>query len=274
MRHTLLLLAPLITACQTLPDLSQREPSIYIPTVHSPQLEHALNLPPNSDLDPAPPAQETQTKPQTEPIFNAHTHIIDQANQAYALRASLIDHASVSIDAQYYIWHNDTTGKQLLQKLRQAAERGVRVRLLLDDNNTNGMDNILTALNAHPNIQIRLFNPFLIRKWRALGYLADFPRVNRRMHNKTLTADNRASIIGGIVLGSLNFVNILFYLKAHRAFSGNPTLVFAGMNMGVIALGALVGAGVFKEKLSALNIAGVLLALAAVGCLFYGVGWF
>ena len=84
----------------------------------------------------------------------------------------------------------------------------------------------------------------------------------------------RASIIGGIVLGSLNFVNILFYLKAHRAFSGNPTLVFAGMNMGVIALGTLVGAGVFKEKLSVLNIAGVLLALAAVGCLFYGVGWF
>ena len=84
----------------------------------------------------------------------------------------------------------------------------------------------------------------------------------------------RADIIGGMVLGSLNFVNILFYLKAHRAFSGNPTLVFAGMNMGVIALGTLVGAGVFKEKLSALNIAGVLLALAAVGCLFYGVGWF
>ena len=84
----------------------------------------------------------------------------------------------------------------------------------------------------------------------------------------------RADIIGGMVLGSLNFVNILFYLKAHRAFSGNPTLVFAGMNMGVIALGALVGAGVFKEKLSALNIAGVVLALAAVGGLFYGVGWF
>nr|WP_314484242.1 phospholipase D family protein [uncultured Kingella sp.] len=200
MRPTLLLL-PLLTACQALPDLSQREPSIYIPTVHSPQLEHALNLPPNSDPNPAPPAQETQTKPQTEPVFNAHTHIIDQASQAYALRASLIDNANVSIDAQYYIWHNDTTGKQLLQKLHQAAERGVRVRLLLDDNNTNGMDSILTALNAHPNIQIRLFNPFLIRKWRALGYLTDFPRVNRRMHNKTLTADNRASIIGGRNIG-------------------------------------------------------------------------
>ena len=204
MRPTLLLLAPLLTACQVLPDLAQREPSIYIPTVHSPQLEHALNLPPNSDPDPAPadlPSNPQQPKPQTEPIFNAHTHIIDQANQAYTLRASLIDHASVSIDAQYYIWHNDTTGKQLLQKLHQAAERGVRVRLLLDDNNTNGTDNILTALNAHPNIQIRLFNPFLIRKWRALGYLADFPRVNRRMHNKTLTADNRASIIGGRNIG-------------------------------------------------------------------------
>jgi len=167
MRPTLLLLAPLITACQTLPDLNQREPSIYIPTVHSPQLERALNLPPNSDPAPANPPPDPKPQQLDEPIFNAHTHIIDQANQAYALRASLIDNASVSIDAQYYIWHNDTTGKQLLQKLHQAAERGVRVRLLLDDNNTNGMDNILTALNRHPNIQIRLFNPFTHRRWRA-----------------------------------------------------------------------------------------------------------
>lgn len=83
-----------------------------------------------------------------------------------------------------------------------------------------------------------------------------------------------ADIVGGMVLGCLNFINILFYLKAHKAFSGNPTLVFAGMNLGVIALGALVGAGMFKEKLSLLNMLGVVLALSAIICLFYGSVWF
>ena len=77
------------------------------------------------------------------------------------------------------------------------------------------------------------------------------------------------SMLAGIVLGVLNFGNILFYVRAHRAFSDNPTLVFAGMNMGVIALGTLVGAWAFREKISRVNAIGVVLAMASIFCLFY-----
>ena len=74
---------------------------------------------------------------------------------------------------------------------------------------------------------------------------------------------------GGLLLGLLNFGNILFYIKAHHAFAGDPTLVFAGMNLGVIVLGTLTGALAFKEKISAVNQAGIVLALAAIYSLFY-----
>lgn len=80
---------------------------------------------------------------------------------------------------------------------------------------------------------------------------------------------NRASLLGGLLLGCLNFGNILFYIRAHQVFSNNPTLVFAGMNLGVITLGTLVGAVVFKERISAVNALGIALALAAIVCLFY-----
>ena len=93
------------------------------------------------------------------------------------------------------------TGNLLFQALRQAADRGVRVRLLLDDNNTSGMDALLAALDAHPNIEVRLFNPFVLRSVRALGYLTDFRRANRRMHNKSFTADNQVAIVGGRNVG-------------------------------------------------------------------------
>ncbi len=77
---------------------------------------------------------------------------------------------------------------------------GVRVRLLLDDNDTYGLDPTLAALDAHPNIEVRLFNPFVIRKPR-IGYVTEFFRVNRRMHNKSFTADNQVTIIGGRNVG-------------------------------------------------------------------------
>ena len=93
----------------------------------------------------------------------------------------------------------------LFQMLQRAAQRGVRVRLLLDDNNTRGMDDVLAALDAEDNIEIRLFNPFPHRKVRALGYLTDFPRLNRRMHNKSLTADNQYTIVGGRNIGDEYF---------------------------------------------------------------------
>ena len=79
----------------------------------------------------------------------------------------------------------------------RAAERGVRVRLLLDDVNTQGMDPIFALLDAQPNIELRLYNPFVGRGSRTLGMLGDFERLNRRMHNKSFTVDNQVSIIGG-----------------------------------------------------------------------------
>ena len=117
----------------------------------------------------------------------------------------LIEHADRSLDIAYYIWHDDVSGKMLFQMLQRAAQRGVRVRLLLDDNNTRGMDDVLAALDAEDNIEIRLFNPFPHRKVRALGYLTDFPRLNRRMHNKSLTADNQYTIVGGRNIGDEYF---------------------------------------------------------------------
>lgn len=92
-----------------------------------------------------------------------------------------------------------------MKALVDAADRGVRVRLLLDDNNTSDLDTLLAAIDAHPRIEVRLFNPFAIRSPRAVGYLTEFPRLNRRMHNKSFTADNQVTIIGGRNVGDEYF---------------------------------------------------------------------
>lgn len=124
---------------------------------------------------------------------------------AFAARALLIEAADRSIDAQYYIWQEDLSGILLLEALQRAADRGVRVRLLLDDNPTFGMDERLAALDAHPNIEVRLFNPFKFRFWRVFEYIADFRRINRRMHNKSFTVDNQVTVIGGRNIGDEYF---------------------------------------------------------------------
>lgn len=124
---------------------------------------------------------------------------------AFTARYILVKAAEKTIDVQYYIWHNDTTGKLLTDALIKAADRGVRVRLLLDDINMAGMDNALLALHDHKNIQVRLFNPFPNRSFRAFDFITDFSRVNRRMHNKSFTVDNQASIVGGRNIGDEYF---------------------------------------------------------------------
>ncbi|EGY51745.1 phospholipase domain protein [Neisseria shayeganii 871] len=124
---------------------------------------------------------------------------------AFLARLALAQSAQYTLDVQYYIWHNDVSGRLLLSSLYQAAERGVRVRLLLDDNNTAGMDGLLAAVNAHPNIEVRLFNPFMQRGFRPLGYLSDFFRLNRRMHNKSFSADGVVTIVGGRNVGDEYF---------------------------------------------------------------------
>lgn len=121
----------------------------------------------------------------------------DEPHDAFAARVLLARVAERSIDAQYFIWHDDAVGLLLWEALLQAAQRGVRVRVLIDDANTAGMDALLATLDAHPNLEIRLYNPFAYRGSRALGYASDFARLNRRMHNKSFTVDNQVSVVGG-----------------------------------------------------------------------------
>jgi cardiolipin synthase C len=126
-------------------------------------------------------------------------------HDAFAARATLAAAAERTLDIQYYIWHDDLSGGLLFEALGRAADRGVRVRLLLDDANTSGMDERLRALDAHPNIEVRLFNPFANRGARLLDLLGDFQRVNRRMHNKAFTADNQVTVVGGRNVGDEYF---------------------------------------------------------------------
>jgi putative cardiolipin synthase len=149
------------------------------------------------------------------------------ARDAFAARAHLADAAERTLDIQYYIWRNDMSGTLLFEALRRAADRGVRVRLLLDDNNTSGLDVTLAALDSHPNIAIKLFNPFMLRRWRTLNFLIDFSRLNRRMHNKTFTADRQVTIVGGRNIGDE-------YFDAHNEI--------AFVDLDVLATGPVVSA--------------------------------
>ena len=132
-------------------------------------------------------------------------HALPEPRDAFAARVLLAAAAEKSLDVQYYIWHRDQVGYLLFEALWQAAERGVRVRLLLDDHNTRGLDPTIAVLDAHPNIEVRLYNPVVQRDARALNFLIDFTRVNRRMHNKSFTADNQVSIVGGRNIGNEYF---------------------------------------------------------------------
>ena len=209
-RLLLFVLTLMLSACQILPDLSRRSVSTHLDLPASPQLQNALL-----------PAESAPASGKFSDIY-----LLDDPHNAFIARAALIQSAQKTLDIQYYIWKNDISGKLMIQMLRQAAQRGVRVRLLLDDNNTPGLDNLLALLNQEPNIEVRLFNPFANRNFRALGYLTDFPRLNRRMHNKTLTADNQATILGGRNIGDEYF---------------NVTTDTGFADLDILAVGPLVG---------------------------------
>ncbi|HET6408071.1 MAG TPA: phospholipase D family protein [Chthoniobacteraceae bacterium] len=128
-------------------------------------------------------------------------HPLADARDALAARLVLADEAEGSLDVQYFIWSKDIVGKVLVERLFRAADRGVRVRLLLDDLGTMPSDSILLAIDSHPNIEVRMFNPVAMRSLRVLGMVADFARINRRMHNKSFTADGQVAIVGGRNIG-------------------------------------------------------------------------
>lgn len=152
-------------------------------------------------------------------------HPLPDPREAFAARALLAGAAEKSIDAQYFLWHGDQVGTLMFEALWRAAGRGVRVRLLIDDVNTAGLDDTVSALDAHPNIEVRLYNPFVLRQARAVNFLGDFTRLNHRMHNKSFTVDSQASIVGGR--------NI-----ANEYFGAGSGLGFADLD--VIAVGAVV----------------------------------
>ncbi|MDR6539514.1 phospholipase D family protein [Variovorax soli] len=176
-------LACLLAACATLPATVQRTPSAAFTSTDDTRLGQAL-------------APELAAHPGRSGILP-----LIAAQEAFAARMALAQAAERSLDMQYYIWRGDTTGQLLFEAAWAAAERGVRVRLLIDDNNTAGLDGTLAALDAHPNLEVRLFNPFANRRLRAGDFALDFSRVNRRMHNKSFTADNQAAIVGGRNVG-------------------------------------------------------------------------
>jgi putative cardiolipin synthase len=195
LRTVLLVLCVSLSACATLP------PHDSLPPASSPPLAHTPVT-----LDPA----TTRLGVALAPQLAAHPglsgiYALAESNEAFAARALLAAAADKTLDVQYYIWHPDNTGYLLFESLWQAAERGVSVRLLFDDNNTAGLDDTLRALDAHPNIEVRLYNPMAMRTTRMLNFATDFSRLNRRMHNKSFTADNQASIVGGRNVGDEYF---------------------------------------------------------------------
>ncbi len=116
---------------------------------------------------------------------------------ALGIRLALMDKAERSIDAQYFLMKPDSAGRLFAMKLLEAADRGVRVRLLLDDIFTTVDDAAFILINEHPNIEIRLFNPIGRGGVFLVSYLGHFKLANRRMHNKSFTVDNQFSVIGG-----------------------------------------------------------------------------
>ena len=136
-------------------------------------------------------------------------HLLDSVDAAFASRLALIRAAQRSLDLQYYAIHADASTEVLLQALRDAARRGVRIRILLDDFNTVGKDAQVLHLAFEPNVDIRLFNPLTGSRRSLVGRLFtslhDFGRIQKRMHNKLFIADNAMGITGGRNLGDAYF---------------------------------------------------------------------
>ena len=180
-----------LTACTSLPTDVQRSASHSLPATFDTQLGRvsALSVPDRS-------ATGFRLMPTPEFALNA--------------RLELAQRAQRSLDLQYYDIHGDSTGRYLLRQLRDAASRGVRVRLLLDDLNTSGEDDLLAALAAHDNIEVRLFNPFPYGRsslhLRQMATLLDFDRLNHRMHNKLFIADSAMAVAGGRNIGDEYFL--------------------------------------------------------------------
>jgi len=149
-------------------------------------------------------------------------HLLPNGLDAFVARAVMSQRAERSIDVQYYLYHNDLVGKLFTDLLLKAADRGVRVRLLVDDMDFAGRDIEVVAMDSHPNMEVRIFNPFSRSVSRASQFVTRLGSVTRRMHNKSFTVDNQVTILGGRNIGD-------------EYFDANPDLAFADLD--VMAVG-------------------------------------
>lgn len=149
-------------------------------------------------------------------------HLLATGLDAFTARAVLAESAQRSIDAQYYLYHHDLVGQLFTAFLVRAADRGVRVRLLVDDMDMGGRDKGAVAMASHPNIEVRFFNPFSRDAGRTSQYVTRMGSVTRRMHNKSFTVDNQITILGGRNIGN-------------EYFDADPDLAFADLD--VIGMG-------------------------------------
>ena len=180
-----------LQACSTLPPSTAKEETHH--------------LPPANDTAAARYAHAEVDKHQNQSGFR----LLTLSTNALLSRVALADHAAHSIDLQYYIFANDATGRLVAQHLLAAADRGVRVRVLVDDIDVRQEVDMFEALNASPDLRVRLFNPFQTRDptllSRATQFMLEWRRLNRRMHNKSFIVDNNVAVIGGRNIGDPYF---------------------------------------------------------------------
>jgi putative cardiolipin synthase len=183
-----IVLIAILSACSSLPEGFSKEESYLLSDTQSSALgEKAATL----------LGEDTET---------SQMYLLNEGLDAFFSRMFLLKNAERSIDVQYFIWHADLIGKLLFNEILIAADRGVRVRILLDDINIDDqVADILTAMDQHENITVHLFNPFTSRSLRFTEFITDGYRVNRRMHNKSFTVDGQVTVVGGRNIGSEYF---------------------------------------------------------------------
>ncbi len=203
----LLLLLPALSACATLPPPPPRPATQAITDFQATSLgRRVAAVQPSAQL--------------------SGFRVVTSGADALAVLMSLSDQAERTLDLQYYLVHNEPSTRALLQHVRAAADRGVRVRLLVDDLHTTGNDEALRRLTAHPRIEVRLYNPLPGGRFstvtKVLSSLTDVARINRRMHNKMFVADNAMAFAGGRNLGDA------YFLQSNEANFVDMDLLVAG----------------------------------------------
>jgi putative cardiolipin synthase len=189
-RWLLLAALPLLAHCASAPRLEGVEATHAIPPADSTQLDQII-------------LQRLGDEPGLSGV-----QLVQNNALAFAYRAGTAAAAERSLDVQYYLWHSDFTGKLLAAELLRAAERGVKVRVLIDDLDARAKHDLFAIADLHPNVEVRIFNPFYDR-YGVIGQWSEFvlrgTRLNRRMHNKAWVADNRVAIVGGRNIGDEYF---------------------------------------------------------------------